>query len=142
MSRDPTSNSVLQFKRKRPARRPTNLAEALLLPTPLEPDAGDPLPPSKKLYGQVPIEWLCDRANDRDLSRAMRLYLYLQIKSRRGARSVRLTNEMANELGLDRAAKTRALKALEARGQITVSREGKRLPIVIVRRLDVRISES
>jgi hypothetical protein len=88
MPRDPDSK-VLPFKKKR---QPANLAEALLQPPPLEPDAGDVLPQGKGLYPQVPVEWLYGPAGRRDLSRAMRLYLYLQIKSRRGARTVRLTS--------------------------------------------------
>jgi hypothetical protein len=131
MSRDPSESSVLRFRKKHPA----TLAEKLLLPTPLEPDAGEPLRPSKKLHGQVPIGWLCDRANDRYVPRALRLYLYLQIKSRRGVRPVRLTNEMAEEVGLDRAAKWLLLRTLERKGWVTVSRAGRHSPIVTVRRL-------
>jgi hypothetical protein len=45
----------------------------------------------------------------------LRLYLYLQIKSRRGSRPIRFTNAMATEVGLRRQNKMRALRWLEAK---------------------------
>jgi hypothetical protein len=103
--------------------RKPSIAEVLLLPTPLDPDAREPLPRGRKLFAKVPLDWLGDRAWDGFLPQSMRLYLYLQIKSRRGARAVRLTTEMAAEVGLDRRGKVRALRALEEHRLITVTRE-------------------
>jgi len=103
--------------------RKPSIAEALLQPTPLDPDAGEPLPRGRKLFAKVPLDWLGDRAWDGFLPQSMRLYLYLQIKSRRGARVVRLSTEMAAEVGLDRRGKVRALRALEKRRLISITRE-------------------
>jgi hypothetical protein len=113
--------------------RKPSIAEALLQPTPLDPDAGEPLPLGKKLFALVPLDWLADRTWDGFLPQSMRLYLYLQIKSRRGTRVVRLTTEMAAQIGLDRRGKVRALQALEKRRLISITREKRRgLPKVTV----------
>jgi hypothetical protein len=103
--------------------RKPSIAEALLQPTPPDPDAAEPLPHGKKLFAKVPFDWLADRTWDGFLPQSMRLYLYLQIKSRRGARAVRLTTEMAAEVGLDRRGKVRALRALERHRLISITRE-------------------
>jgi hypothetical protein len=60
----------------------------------------------------------------------LRLYLVLQIRTRRGAYVVRLTNEMAAEAGLDRFQKSKCLRELEEGGLVEVAREGNRNPEV------------
>jgi hypothetical protein len=90
-----------------------------------------PLPRSgSRLFAVVYLDQLTDRRWDRLWPPLVRLYCYLQIKSRRGARTVRLTNEMAAEIGIDRKYKSDRLKALEALRLIKVTRDGLKTPVV------------
>jgi hypothetical protein len=73
---------------------------------------------------------LLDRGNDEIYSARTRLLLYLAIKSRRRQRPVRLTNEMAAEIGLDRKRKCETLRYLESRGRVTVVQVGQHAPWV------------
>jgi hypothetical protein len=62
----------------------------------------------------------------------MRLYLFLQYRSRRGNQVLRLTNDMLAEVGIDRTNKPKYLKQLEGLGLITVARDGNRNPEITV----------
>jgi hypothetical protein len=84
------------------------------------------------LYGQVYLARITDRAWDRFYVPAVRLYHYLEIKSFRGTRLVRLTNDMAADVGLNRHHKSYWLKQLEAWGLVTVTRFGQKTPLVTV----------
>jgi hypothetical protein len=66
------------------------------------------LPRQPGYWAPVPLAELLDRGNDEIYPARTRLLLYLVIKSRRGQRPVRLTNEMAAEIGLDRRRKCEA----------------------------------
>jgi len=56
-----------------------------------------------------------DRRWDSVFPARVRLYLYLQYRSHRGAKEVRLTNDEAGKLGLAKQNKMRDLRWLEAR---------------------------
>ena len=62
----------------------------------------------------------------------IRLYLWLWYRSGEGKNPVRLTNEKAAEVRLDRSSKLRRLRHLETRGLVTVTRQGRRAPLVTV----------
>ena len=104
--------------------------------TPTESDKGKAssaptrLPRHKGLWASVPLAELLDRGNDEIYSARTRLLLYLAIKSRRGQRPVRLTNEMAAEIGLDRRRKCEALRYLESQDRVTVVQVGQHVPWV------------
>jgi hypothetical protein len=77
--------------------------------------------PPRREFAIVPLRWLRNRRWDDFLPPRLRLYLYLQYRSRRGAKEVRLTNGEAAELGIEtKQEKMRVLRLLEARGLITV----------------------
>jgi len=61
-----------------------------------------------------------------------RLYLWLWYRSGEGKNPVRLTNEKAAEVRLDRASKLRRLRHLETRGLVAVTHEGHRASLVTV----------
>jgi hypothetical protein len=84
----------------------------------------------KRRYGQVSIDWLADPAWREAMAPWLRLYLLLQYLTKRGEQSVRLTNEMAAEAGLDRHQKSRCLHELVTRGLVTGWRYGQHNPVV------------
>jgi hypothetical protein len=84
------------------------------------------------LWASVPLEELTDRRHDETYSARTRLLLFLRIKSRRGQRTWRPTNEDAAEIGLDRPQKLRCLRYLELGGYVSVDRRGKQVPVVTV----------
>jgi len=88
------------------------------------------LPRHQGLWASVPLAELTDRRNDGIYSARTRLLLYLAIKSRRGQRPVRLTNEMAGEIGLGRQLKCETLRYLESQGRVTVVQAGQQVPWV------------
>jgi hypothetical protein len=90
------------------------------------------LPRNEGLFAPVPLEELTDRSWDWMFPARVRLYLYLRIKSRRGAQTVRFTNEMAAAIGLPKQNKMRELRLLEKRGLVACARHGNRTPIVSV----------
>lgn len=114
----------------------------------IDPGVGDPLaevadrsvkekaPPlpynGNRLFDPVYLTQLADRRWDSLNPPLARLYRYLRIKARRGARRVRLTNEMATEIGIDRSQKTKLLKRLEALKLVKVTRDGQKNPEVRV----------
>lgn len=111
-----------RFKSKRkPAATTTSTPKA---------DAPARLPRHKGLWASVPLAELTDRRNDGIYPARARLLLYLAIKSRRGQKPVRLTNEMAAEIGLDRPLKCKALRYLESQGCVTVVQVGQQAPWV------------
>jgi hypothetical protein len=75
---------------------------------------------SKSAFAIVPFDWLTDRKWDGVFAARVRLYLYLQYKSRRGAVPVRFTNAMAEEIGLARQNKMREIHWLVTQGLVTV----------------------
>jgi hypothetical protein len=85
-----------------------------------------PSPKHKRLsrievdFAMVPLPWLRDHTWYHVFPARTRLYLYLQYKSRRGTKVVRLTNDMAKEIGLAKQNKMRDLRLLEAEGFVTV----------------------
>jgi hypothetical protein len=100
-------------------------------PVNLPPEAGSIRhPEAGRNAAPVPLAELLDRGNDEIYSARTRLLLYLAIKSRRGQRPVRLTNEMAAEIGLDRRRKCEALRYLESQGRVTVVQVGQHVPWV------------
>jgi len=97
------------------------------------------LPRSRKHFAMVPLSWLTNRAWDSYMPARQRLFLYLQYKSRRGTRSVRLSNAMAAEIGLDRHSKMRRLRQLETDGLVTFTLAGRGVPVVIVTRPSAKL---
>jgi hypothetical protein len=93
------------------------------------------LPRSKREFAIVPLQWLLNRRWDDIFPTRVRLYLYLQYRSHRGAEEVRLTNREAAKLGLGtKQEKMRVLRLLEDRGLITVMPTGPRTVCVTVAR--------
>ena len=90
------------------------------------------LPRHPGLWAAVPLEELTDRRHDGTYSARARLLLFLRIKSRRGQRTWRLTNEDAASIGLDRPLKWRCLRYLELGGYVSVERHGQQVPVVTV----------
>ena len=99
---------------------------------------GKPTPVARRMQrSSVPfarslLPWLTDRRWDAIYPPRTRLWLLLLIKSKEGRDSVRLTNSMAAEIGLDRHAKARALAQLKRVGLISVTQTGHKVPIVAV----------
>ena len=87
---------------------------------------------SSVLFARSPRTWLTDRRWDAVYPPRTRLWLLLLIKSKEGRKSVRLTNEMAAEIGLDRHAKARALARLKKAGLVSVPPTGHEVPVVTV----------
>jgi hypothetical protein len=93
--------------------------------------------PSRMKHSSVPfarvlLPWLTDRRFDGIYQPPVRLWLLLLIKTREGRIQVRLTNEMAAEIGLSRHAKLRALACLEEARLVSVTHFGKAAPLVQV----------
>ena len=80
----------------------------------------------KELFDKVKLVHLQDRRWDDLYPANARLFHYLGIRSRRGQRSVLLTNTMAAEIGLSRERKRACLRDLERRGLIAVERQGQK----------------
>lgn len=110
--------------------------------SPFVPQAGDPLfaepPPvkasrmerSRERFARVLAKHLDDRRADRTFHARTRLYCLLMIKSREGRRPVRLTNAMADGIGLTRFQKLRHLQRLEEDGLVVIARDRNATPIV------------
>ena len=96
------------------------------------PPAKGRLPPRRE-FARVPFSWLRMLERDGGFPAWTRLYLWLWYRSSEGKKPVRLTNEKATEVRLDRASKLRRLRHLETRGLVTVMRQGRRAPLVTVR---------
>jgi hypothetical protein len=94
------------------------------------PDAPARLPRHQGLWASTPLNELLDRQNDDLYPARLRLLLLLQIRTRRGSKSVAVTNAMAQGIGLDRHQKRVCLKYLETQGRIAVERAGQKNPIV------------
>ena len=78
-----------------------------------------------------------DRRNDGICPSTMRLYLYLIIKTKEGQNTIKLTNGMAEEIGLSRYSKYRALAQLAEAGLVSVEQNNKQSPLVaVLRRAD------
>jgi hypothetical protein len=105
--------------------------------------AGDPLfdeprPPvkaswmerSRERFARVLAKHLADRRADRTFHARARLYCLLMIESREGRRPVRLTNAMADGIGLTRFQKLRHLQRLEEDGLVVIARDRNATPIV------------
>jgi hypothetical protein len=88
------------------------------------------LPRTPGLWAAVTLEELTDRRHDATYSDRTRLLLLLRIRSRRGQREVRLTNELAAAIGLGREQKRRCLRYLELGGYVSVNRVGQKVPVV------------
>jgi hypothetical protein len=90
------------------------------------------LPRTDSLFAPVKLVWLRNRAWDQVFPSKVRLYLYLLIRSHRGLRSVRFTNTMAAEIGLDRHQKSRHLAALQRLGLVITEQAGRGTVLVSV----------
>jgi hypothetical protein len=85
------------------------------------------------LWDKILLAQLTDRRWDDYYPARTRLLHYLRIVSYRGTKPVRLTNEMAAGIGLDRHQKRICLHRLEADGHIQVERPGQQVPVVTMR---------
>jgi hypothetical protein len=122
---------------KTPEETQEELAATLLQPTPESLNtttATVRLPRHNGLWASVSLNELLDRQNDDLYPARLRLLLFLRIRTRRGEKSITVTNTMAWEIGLDRAQKHVCLKYLEAQGHITVQRDGLKNPIASLRK--------
>jgi hypothetical protein len=91
------------------------------------------LPRSKKHFARVLFSWLAVSERDGGYSAWVRLHLCLWFRSHEGKRTVRLTSAVAAEAHLDRKSKLRRLRQLEARGLVSVVRDGRKVPVVTVK---------
>ena len=94
------------------------------------------MPRSDERYARTRLSWLLDRRNDKVCGPAMRLYLYLVIKTREGLQPVKLTNARAAEIGLDKFGKARALAHLAKAGHVSVVQMGNQAPVVTLVRAE------
>lgn len=83
-------------------------------------------------FAKVPLDQLTDRRWDEIYPPRVRLWFYLVVKSRSGRNSVRLTNQKAAEIGLDRHGKSRALARLQSAGLVSVIQQGLEAPVISV----------
>ncbi len=102
-----------------------------------EPERVNPHPPVRRgifLKGPLDWSWLCKAA--RLPGRALQVGLaLLLIAGMKRSRTVRLSRKYPEQLGLDRHAQYRGLKALEKAGLVTVSRKpGSSPQVTVVRR--------
>lgn len=103
---------------------------------PLDPErfrlqlGSNPPKPARLPFARTWLPCLTGREWDDVYPPRTRLWLLLLIKSREGRRPVRLTNKLAQEIGLDRYAKTRALARLERAGLVSVTRFEGKMPLV------------
>jgi len=88
--------------------------------------------PRRREFARVPFSWLRMLERDGGFPAWTRLYLWLWYRSGEGKNPVRLTNEKAAEVRLDRASKLRRLRHLETRGLVAVTHEGHRASLVTV----------
>jgi hypothetical protein len=88
------------------------------------------LPRHQGLWASVSLEELSDQRYHSLMPARLRLLLFLRIRTRRGSRAFRLTNEAAAEIGLDRKWKWKCLRSLETDGFITVEQAGQRVPVI------------
>jgi hypothetical protein len=115
------TDAAFNLDRFKSKRKPTTAA-------PSPDNAPTRLPRQQGLWASIPLAELLDRGNDEIYSARTRLLLYLAVKSRRGQRPVRLTNEMVAEVGLDRRRKCDALRYLESQGRVRVVQVGQHAP--------------
>jgi hypothetical protein len=90
------------------------------------------LPRSGGPFMMVPLAWLTDRQMDVMFPPTTRLYLYLVLKSWHGAKPVKVTGAMMDELGLRRKHKSYSLRRLERAGLAITERVGHAAPVVVV----------
>jgi hypothetical protein len=84
---------------------------------------------NKFLKGPVPWEWISEAAKLPGKALHVGLALW-RLKGAMKSDTVRLGNSEVAALGVDRNAKSRALKHLQERGLITVKQEPGKLPVV------------
>ncbi len=88
------------------------------------------------LYAPVPLTSLMDRAWDAVYHPRTRLFLYLWVRSHQGQQSVKLTNAMAAEIGLDKQQKWRYLRQLKDTRRIAITQDGNNAPTIVVQQLN------
>jgi hypothetical protein len=89
---------------------------------------------SQFLKGPIPWPWISIAANLSGRALAVGLALW-RLAGVRKCMSVRLSNTEVAVLGVDRNAKSRALRALQEAGLIVVEQRPGRLPLVTIRNL-------
>jgi DNA-binding MarR family transcriptional regulator len=87
------------------------------------------------LKGPVPWEWIAATADLPGKAWLVGLCIW-RLSGAKNSKTVRLGNADLKPLGIDRAAKSRALQALENAGLITVKRDPGRFPIVTLQAPD------
>jgi hypothetical protein len=86
---------------------------------------------SPSLFVRVPIQWLTKPDLPYPFRPSERLFLYLLFKSRWGAHGVKLTNDVASEVGVSPRVKQKCIKRWERQGWVRIEREGgQRSPVV------------
>jgi hypothetical protein len=80
---------------------------------------------AKVKYARVFLPWLTDPAWWDVYPAKTRLWLYLLILSKEGAREISLTNAMAEAIGVLRKHKHKLLRQLMVEGRILLEREGR-----------------
>jgi hypothetical protein len=84
------------------------------------------------LRGPVPMHWLSEAHKVGGKAGLMGLILWHLSGMNKNAVTVRVSNVEASRWGVDRFAKSRALKALAGAGLITVEQNGKQSPLVTI----------
>jgi hypothetical protein len=87
--------------------------------------------PEKFLKGPIPWPWLCAAAAQGGKCLQVGLCLW-RLSGAKKSPTVRLSNLEVEELGVDRYAKSRALKKLEAVGLVSVKRRRGAYPVVTI----------
>jgi DNA-binding MarR family transcriptional regulator len=93
------------------------------------------LPRHKKgerfLKGPIPLKWLCRAATKRGKTFHVAIALW-HLASMKGGPTVSLPNPLLASFGVNRYAKSRGLKQLEAAGLVSVKRNPGRNPVVTI----------
>jgi hypothetical protein len=98
-----------------------------------------PSRPEKFLKGPIPWPWLCAAAAEGGKCLQVGLCLW-RLSGAKRSPTVRLSNLEVEALRVDRHAKSRALKKLEAVGLVSVKRRRGAYPVVTILAEGVRIS--
>jgi hypothetical protein len=91
------------------------------------------LPPLPGAFAQTPLQWLTRPHLPCPFRYDERLFLYLSYKSFRGQKEVRVTNELAAEIGVPPRAKQRAIIKFARMGWLRIVRHEEPSHTIVVK---------